>query len=444
VKQKLLKALQWALYPLFYLFCLAIFGYFTFPYDRLKDRAISEFARAEAARPGSAPKRLEIDHLSSYWLSGVEVEGARLILPPDPADETKAASEKGEDDAKAAPKDTTIEVSEAHARLRLLPLVLGRLNVDFWAAAFGGEVEGVVPIGASSGPVEITIEDVELGQLTPLTATLGLPLKGTLGGAMSFLAAEGKFSKGTGDLDLKLAGVSVGDGKTKIGGQLALPEAKIGELAITAEAKSGVLTVTQLGATGGDVDLIGDGKVTIRDRWDDSIADLYVRFKFADSYRDKNDVTRSLLGAPGTKTPALLDLDPRVKRAKRPDGFYGWHVTGPLKKLKFEPTTADGPAPRPGRGKTTEKESPATPPKPAAKTAGSPMFPLGTSKARPAEATGAAVPPQPEVPADAPVQPPPRQEPGFPAQVTIEPADDPPPEEEPGQAAEVDPADEAQ
>ena len=48
-------------------------------------------------------------------------------------------------------------------------------------------------------------------------------------------------------------------------------------------------------------------------------------------------MTRGLFGAPGSNIPGLFDLDPKNRRAKRPDGFYGWRITGPLSKLQFEP-----------------------------------------------------------------------------------------------------------
>jgi hypothetical protein len=42
-----------------------------------------------------------------------------------------------------------------------------------------------------------------------------------------------------------------------------------------------------------------------------------------------------------------------MKRSKRPDGFYGWHVFGSLKAPKFEPSTSDsktkGLGSKPGR-----------------------------------------------------------------------------------------------
>lgn len=384
MKERLKSIAKWVVYPLFYLFCLALFGYLTFPYNRLKDRLIAEFERAQSKRGQPTGQRLEIDDLSSYWFTGVEASGVRLIIPPE------EASKGGFDAAsmakaalatmgapQEAPKDTVIAIDKVEARLRILPLLIGRTKVAFWASAFGGKLDGIVPIGASSGPVELELADIDMGLIEPLVQLVGLPLKGTASGKLDLAASEGKFSKANGSFELNVAGASVGDGKTKWKGQIALPEAKLGEITITAEATAGALKITKLASTGPDVELIGEGKVQVREPWNDSVADLYVRFKFSDAYRDKNDDTRSLLGAPGATLPGLIEIvEPKVKRAKRSDGFYGFHVHGPLKKLKFEPSTGDPP----GASKSTPRktgDSPfGTPKKP-----GTLGLPLGTSQA---------------------------------------------------------------
>src|SRR6185503_17685644 len=67
-----------------------------------------------------------------------------------------------------------------------------------------------------------------------------------------------------------------------------------------------------------------------------------LKFKFTDAYRNKSETTKSLLGEPGSPLPGLMEMQvPKMKRAKRTDGFYGWHVHGALKKLKFDPSSVD-------------------------------------------------------------------------------------------------------
>ncbi|AKT36707.1 type II secretion system protein GspN [Chondromyces crocatus] len=381
MKQWALKVARWTAYPAFYLFCLSLFGYLTFPYDRLKDRLIEEFDRAQTKRGGTATQKLEIDELDSYWFTGLEVKGARLILPPEGATTARGLPSAGSaDSASSGPRPSVIEIDEAHARVRILPLFMGRIRVDFWANVFGGVVQGVAPVGKTSGAIEVEMTDLDLSKIEPLEEAIGgIPLRGTLSGKLELEAPEGKFNKANGLLEITGTEVMAGDGKTKIKGLIELPTARLGELTVSAEAKDGILKFTKLSAGGPDVELEGDGKVNVREPWNNSLADLYVRFKFSDAYRGKNDTTKSVLGDPsGSGPPGLIEtLEPRMKRAKRSDGFYGWHAHGALKRLKFDPHASDTPAASRQRGRGTE-----TPFNGAAKKPGGLGLPLGTSEAR--------------------------------------------------------------
>jgi type II secretion system protein N len=97
----------------------------------------------------------------------------------------------------AAEKDSIIDVKEAHARARILPLLLGRVQIDFWASVFGGEVSGTTPTGTSKGDVEVKIEDCKLSEVDPLQKLLGVPIDGKVNGELSLSPVDGKFSKAT-------------------------------------------------------------------------------------------------------------------------------------------------------------------------------------------------------------------------------------------------------
>ncbi|APR82072.1 General secretion pathway protein N [Minicystis rosea] len=333
MKERLLRVAKWLAFPAFYLFCLGLFGYLSFPYDRLKDRIVLEIEKR--GKPG---QRIEVEKLTSYWFTGVELSGVKLHLPPDDA------AMPGTDFGASAPaKESVLTIDEAHARVRILPLLIGRVRVDFWVSAFGGEIKGTAPIGSGKGDVELELSNVELGRIEPIAQTLGVPIKGTLSGKLALNAPDGKFNKANGTVDFTIAGCTVSDGKTKIQGLIELPQAKLGDVTLSAEAKDGILKVNKLSANGTDLELVGDGKVTLKEPFTDAVADLYMRFKFTDAYRGKSATTKTLLGDPGSASAGLIEMQmPKMKRAKRGDGFYGWHVYGALKKLKFDPSTADG------------------------------------------------------------------------------------------------------
>ena len=156
-------------------------------------------------------------------------------------------------------------------------------------------------------------------------------------GTIDLKLPESKLSKAEGKIDLKITDLSVGDGKAKIRNTIALPKLDAGEMTFTAEATDGRLKIEKLSAKGKDIEVVADGSVRLRDPMDQSLAELSLRFAFSDAYKNKNDITRGLFGAPGSSMPGLFDLDPKTKRAKRPDGFYAWRLVGPLGRMEPQP-----------------------------------------------------------------------------------------------------------
>jgi type II secretion system protein N len=312
-------------YPLFYVACLCVFGSLTFPYDKLKERVIATFNAQE--RSASAQEELQIDEMSGYWLSGVRVRGVRILSAP---------SEPGKPPGK-------IELDEATARYSILSALVGGSDASFDVFAFGGEVSGSYEVHGTDKSLDATFDAIDVGQLDPVVQLLGVPLQGKLGGTLRLAMPEGKASKAGGALSLEAKDVAVGDGKAKLKGAIALPKVDVGTLTLAAEAKEGILRITKLVAGGKDVEVQGDGRITLRDDVIDSLCDAQVRFKINDAYRDKSDMTKTLFGAPGSTAPALFELaDPRVKQSKRADGFYGWTVHGPLGRVEFMPAGGGG------------------------------------------------------------------------------------------------------
>lgn len=328
MKERLLRYAKYAPlvgYPLFYLVCLFVFSTLTFPYDKLRQRIVATFD-ADQHPPGPA-QALEIDEMSGYWLTGVRVRGARLLT---------ASTEPGKPPSK-------IEIDEATARYSILSALIGNSSLSFDVFAFGGEVSGSYDVHGKDKEIDATLDSIALGQVEPLAQTLGVPLAGQLGGTIKLTLPEGKPTKGNGAIALEATGVSVGDGKAKIKGTIALPKVDVGGLSLAAEAKDGTLRITKLAAGGKDVELQGDGRVTLRESFGDSLLDAQVRFKINDAYRTKSDMTKTLFGAPGSNAPALFELaDPKVKQSKRTDGFYGWTLRGPMARLDFIPAGGGG------------------------------------------------------------------------------------------------------
>jgi type II secretion system protein N len=384
VKERLLRAARWASYPVFYLFCLAIFGYLTFPFGQLKGRIIAEFDRMqqnEKRRPGEEPMRLEIEDLDGYWLSGVEVIGARLVIPPKPTrpGPPRGMGIGGVAEAKPAEeaKATELAIDRATARLRLLPLILGNVLVDFTAEAFGGEIEGTLPVGADSGDVRMTFENLELAKISPIEGLLeGVPISGLASGEIHLSPKEGKFGKADGRLSINVEGVKLGRKmKNEETGQLEdvveiqgirIPAVQIGTLTISGTAVDGTLTIDQFVGRGRDFELVGEGKIKLAEKWENAQADISVKFRFTDTYRTSSAAATSLLGKPGDAIPPLVEMGPSpLRTAKTDDGYYRFTLSGKLGTVEPKPAGTNAPAARrPGRkaGAGTRPPIKASPP----------------------------------------------------------------------------------
>ena len=342
MKERLLKYAKYAplvAYPVFYLLCLAVFAALTFPYDKLRQRIVATYNADQRATGGQ--QEMQIDEMSGYWLSGVRVRGVRLLT---------ATTDPSKPPGK-------IEIDEASVRYSILSALIGNTGIGFDVFAFGGEASGSYDVRGKDKAIDVTLDSVDLGGVDPLVQMLGVPVQGKLSGSVKLTMPEGKPSKGSGTVSLEASNVAVGDGKAKIKGALALPKIDVGTLTFAAEAKEGSLKITKLVAGGKDVEVQGDGRITMREALNDALVDAQVRFKINDAYRNKSDVTKSLFGTPGSNVPALFELaDPKIKQAKRADGFYGWTLRGTISHIEFIPAggsvagvpatpTPGGPAP---------------------------------------------------------------------------------------------------
>jgi type II secretion system protein N len=320
-------------YPAFYLFCLVVFLSWTFPYEKLRDRIVTTFNAQQ--RNSAHPQELQIDELDSSFLTGVKAKGVRLISP---------ASEVGK-------SPSILSLDEARARISLLGLLFGNKDVSFRVDAFDGTIKGNFEDTGKNREIEVVFDGVDVGRIDTIAANVGFPLDGKLTGTLKLSLPEGKASKANGNIALDIKDLNAGNQKeltikTPMG-PFTLPRLKVGNFTVTGEAKDGVLKLTKIAAAGGDVDVNGDGKVQLRDVATDAHLDVNLKFKINDGYRTKNDKTKLLFGAPGSKEKPMLEMDPKMGRAKTPDGFYGLRVAGTLAKPDVQPGSG-GAAPAAG------------------------------------------------------------------------------------------------
>lgn len=352
------KIATWVGVPLSYFVCLFVFVRLTFPYDTLKERILSEFNAAEKERT------LSIDDLSGSGFFGVQAEGvtlqdgpATLGSPAEPASGTgeaeggDAPAPDGPPDEKGKAEATSKSKSKSKAEraalhfdsidvgVSLLSYLIGNLSVSFDAEVGGGTIEGSYFQNDQVAKVLIDGDAVDISELTLLGKAVGLPLGGALTGHVELELPERSMSKAIGAIEVTIAELTVGDGKAKVRNTIALPRLDAGTLNLKAKATDGKLDLETFGADGPDFEMTSEGKVRLRQPFDKSLADIEVAFRFKDAYKNKSDMTKSLFGSSDSKVPGLFDMDPTVRRAKDPEGFYRWKVTGLITSPAFRPAT---------------------------------------------------------------------------------------------------------
>jgi type II secretion system protein N len=314
---------------------------------------VAEFNARNAKDSGY---QLEIEDLSGYWLFGLSAKGVRLLEPSAGKDESKepkaagptpsGSAAPGGEEASAEAKEShgkkLVEFEKLHVSISPLRWLLGSTAMSFGGKALGGKLSGSYLDKKSLREIELDLKKVNLSQLGVLAETLNVPLGGTASGSLELEVPERKLAKAEGKLELAIDDFSVGDGKTKIRGALPLPRCNAGKLEIGAEITEGKLKLTNFAGKGSDAEANAEGQIRLRDPFKSSQADLNLRYKFSERYMAKNDITKGLFGDPGSGQGGLMDLDPKVKKAKSADGFYAWHVVGTLGSLGFQPGEAAG------------------------------------------------------------------------------------------------------
>jgi type II secretion system protein N len=319
-----LKHLKWLGYALAYVAAFVLFAYVSFPYERLRQYVVSSY---NTSQPGPSPNRLEIDSLSWSWrFPGIVAEGVRLVVPSPPAPE-----------GEKQPPPRYLEAEDVFVSASALALLTGAHEASFGAHALEGEIYGSASDGTASRRLELQLDGINPGAIPQLASTIGLPLTGRLSGQVSVDIPEGNLGRAEGKLDLAAEDLVLGDGKAKIQNMIALPELHMGAFVLKAQINSGRLKIDECTTQGRDLDLSLTGTVRLRPRIENSVADLELKFSFADKYKNQSDTTKAIFGQPDSKIPGLFDTATGSHLTKNDDGSYGARLAGSVVRLSPRP-----------------------------------------------------------------------------------------------------------
>jgi type II secretion system protein N len=347
LREKLKLYGPYAGYTAFFFFALLLFIYWSFPYDRVRDKIIAEFEKSQKSPPGAPKQTLSIGKLEPSWFTGVILKDVALTTIP--ADPNKASS--------------VLRAEEVRARISFGSIFSSAKDLTFSAKAIGGTIEGSITHKASAAPatptpgkkdtgpkydrtIKMDLDNISLAELGPLRDAVGTAVGGTLKGTIDVTYGETRIDKANGTVAFEVENFWVSDGKTPFkvpalkavfgSEDITLPQIVIGNVPVQISVKNGVATIEKFEGKGKDLELNVDGRVTLRENVAESDLGVGLRFKFNDTYKKKGESTAGLL--------LLLDSEPKLRASKRPDGFYALRAQGPLGNPIIAPQPGGGAA----------------------------------------------------------------------------------------------------
>ena len=299
---------RYSMYVGIFWFSFIAFAYFSFPYDRLKDLLIE---KAESGELGLRNVQLDIDELSPSLFVGVALEGVKLTFNPAPG-------------ADASEPPDVLRIDELEVHVSPLRYLFGTLALDIEAELGGGSIEGEFDTSENAQRLEMELEEVNLGVLSPIKRALGLPILGIATGTVNLDLPE-ELPEGTGEIMLEVQNMKIGDGKNKLkipGMQdgLTISPISLGTLQIEIPVEGGTGKVRKLRAKGKDAELDGSGTIRLARPLGGTSLDLTVRTKLTKAYRTRDDASRRLTSA--------MDFIPQLRSATTADGSLQFRLSG--------------------------------------------------------------------------------------------------------------------
>ncbi|MFA5812385.1 MAG: type II secretion system protein GspN [bacterium] len=289
------RIIRYIAYVAVFFFCYAVFLYWVFPYDSLKDRILSAVERQLGGGIS-----VSATSLAPYWFTGVQVEGLTLEGAG-----TQGAAE-------------LLKIKSVRARASFFSLLIGRPKVNFSVAIGKGDVTGSAKVSDEAISLDIEFNNLDLASMPFVEKGSGLKISSKISGEVSLSIDRQQPVRSTGSLVLRLDSLRIAGSEVKAGEMvLALPDldiAKGRESEIKITLGKGIATVDNFKFANGDLALDVKGKIFLSNKPEN------YRFNLNGSFA----VSQKL----GEALPFLFIVDSQ----KQEDGSYPIAITGRVAK----------------------------------------------------------------------------------------------------------------
>jgi len=344
--------LKLAGYGAFYTAALVLAVYWTFPWDKARER----LERLASAKLG---KKVEVTEVAPWRLTGLELKGVAVHLA-DPAEEAQdkaeaagklvapapgppsnaqgkagepgkaAAAKDGEKPPKKPRRTPPLRFERLAARLSVLSLALGTVEAAVQAEALDGELSGTVSLDRETGTktADVELSGLELGAFPVWKEWLGVAITGRLSGRVDVTLDGEDFTASKGEVTLSGADLRLGKGAIPLPKGSMFPqfdlesptdlgsldlELKLGE-GTSPDPRAALAELSRFEQKGADLAVKASGNVALKEKLGLSRVNVDLELKPAAAF-----VKRNSLG--------LIVNNPRLKRHQK-DGWFGVRLGG--------------------------------------------------------------------------------------------------------------------
>lgn len=276
----------------FFFAAFVISTYLTFPWGAVKQRVLQYASKASG-------RQITAQRLEPSWLTGFSA------------------------------KKVEVEIDPGQEPFTLRALFARAYLLDFLTGGYGGYAEapigqGTVEVDVSGNEervdVEVDAEGVEIGLVPAVRMATGLALGGTLGLDVDLDLGLKDPKTSAGQIRLRAVELETLEGSEA---KFPVPALVVGDLDWNLPVEDGKVIVRNQRLDGPNLSAALDGEIVLAQPMTRSLLNLTIQFRPTEAFL--------------AKEPLLGQLLNNLNRYKNAQGFYGYQVSGTLKRPRFTP-----------------------------------------------------------------------------------------------------------
>lgn len=300
-------------YTAFFVVLFVVFAVYTFPYERVRDYVL---AQVNGNRGPGDYQELQLGTLTPSPLLGANLTDI----------------EYRNFDSKVDDSPGVLRLDELSAHASLVGLITGNRAFTFSGNKGEGTIEGSYEMSGEDMHIEAELDHLDLAAIG-LDSYLDFPLEGVATGTVELVLPKDP-STSNGSIELKVEGISLGDGEAKIKAPgmregFTLERVNAGTLTMKIDVDDGTAHIRAFDTDGKDLTLKGSGNVKLAAPITRSRLNVALQFRFSDDYKNRDAKTKALF--------ELMSFRPELKRATTSDGDLRFELRGFLGSPRAAP-----------------------------------------------------------------------------------------------------------